>query len=207
MGAVTTHVPSLSSFRPAEPRPQPFQECSGRAVPSLFEAAVSPLTSSFADLSQAAEQSVFMGPHRAGACAFPFRGALCRCKARLKMFLGRALALPCGAVFVWLALPGCPSRVCSPKAFPRKLLWQLKRRPGWLRIAMAQRFFLDYFCSNFSAGNHCVGLGLRILCMLCLSISSWLSDGSTTKPLSIRSGFLQPPRRACDRFFRSVRKA
>ena len=65
-----------------------------------------------------------MGPHRAGACASPFKGALCRCKARLKCS-GEGAALPCGAVLL-AGSPRLSSRVAAPKAFPRKLLWQLK---------------------------------------------------------------------------------
>ena len=146
VGAVTTHVPSLSTFRPAEPKPQPFQECSGRAVPSLFEAAVSPLTSSFADLSQAAEQSVYGATQGRGVRVSIQRGPL-PVQGQAQMFWGGRGAALWSRVVGWLS--PAVQQGCSPKAFPRKLLWQLKEA-GLVEDCDGQRF-LDTL-QQFSAG-------------------------------------------------------
>ena len=111
VGAVTTHVPSLSTFRPAEPKPQPFQECSGRAVPSLFEAAVSPLTSSFADLSQAAEQSVYGATQGRGVRVSIQRGPL-PVQGQAQMFWGGRGAALWSRVVGWLS--PAVQQGCSP---------------------------------------------------------------------------------------------
>eukprot|EP00439_Symbiodinium_sp_Y106_P018184 s10184_g2.t1 len=123
VGAVTTYVPSLSSFRPAEPKPQPFQQSLGRAVPSLLEAAASPLTSSFADLSQAAEQSVYGATQGRGVRVSIQRGPL-PVQGQAQMVWGGRSAALWSRVVGWLS--SAIQQGCSPKAFPSKLLWQLK---------------------------------------------------------------------------------
>ena len=60
LGAVSTLVPQLSVFRPCEPNPQPFEPCRSRRPLVLLDLPVdTQLTQAFADLSLAAELSVF----------------------------------------------------------------------------------------------------------------------------------------------------
>ena len=124
VGALSTSVPQLCSFRPMEPNPRPFELGSAKVVPFLLDLPVdSALTLSFAKLSQAVEFSVYGDNQGRGVRVYVHRSPLPVQGKPLGTWGGKQAAL-WSRVISWISTTIKAGR--PPHNPPQKLLCQLR---------------------------------------------------------------------------------
>ena len=124
VGALSTSVPQLRSFRPMEPNSRPFELGSAKVDPFLLDLPVdSALTLSFAKLSQAVEFSVYGDNQGRGVRVYVHRSPLPVQGKPLGTWGGKQAAL-WSRVISWISTTIKAGR--PPHNPPQKLLCQLR---------------------------------------------------------------------------------